>query len=184
MLLESYDDAMLSRKLKVEDELRIAEERVNRENGKLIRMLNLGVLHKTKTQHAAPSGGMMRPPLSAPSTGMRTWNNPLANGSNNTIDEAFVEKITNFSERQRGIKQKERRIGERESRLKQKFIKLNEKEAESKLQEERISKLGPILVDRLGAFRDAIIGITTIETRINTMFLWIIPLIRYIQRIE
>jgi hypothetical protein len=73
---------------------------------------------------------------------MRTWNNPLANGSNNTIDEAFVEKITNFSERQRGIKQKERRIGERESTLKQKFIKLNEKEAESKLQEERISKLG------------------------------------------
>jgi hypothetical protein len=141
VLLESYDDAMLSRKLKVEDELRIAEERVHRENGKLIRLLNLGVLHKTKT-HAAPSGGMMRPPLSAPSTGMRTWNNPLANGSNNTIDEAFVEKITNFSERQRGIKQKERRLGERESTLKQKFIKLNEKEAESKLQEERISKLG------------------------------------------
>ena len=141
VLLESYDDAMLSRKSKVDDELRIAEERVNRENGKLIRILNLGVLHKTKI-HAAPSGGMMRPPLSAPSTGTRTWNNPLANGSNNTIDEAFVEKIANFSERQRGIKQKERRIGERESTLKQKFIKLNEKEAESKLQEERISKLG------------------------------------------
>jgi len=41
-----------------------------------------------------------------------------------------------------------------------------------------------ILADRLGAYRDAIIGITAIETRINAMFLWIIPLIRYIQRIE
>ncbi|KAL3783934.1 hypothetical protein ACHAW5_006745 [Stephanodiscus triporus] len=138
VLLESYD-AMLSRKAKVEDELKIAEERVKRENGKLIRMMNLGVKHKTK-MHAAPSGDMPRPPRSAPSTGMRIWNNPLAPCTN--IDESFVEKITNFSERQRGIKQKERRIDERESRLKQKFVKLKEKEAELKLQEERISKLG------------------------------------------
>ena len=41
-----------------------------------------------------------------------------------------------------------------------------------------------ILVDRLGAFRDAMIGITAIETSINAMFLQNIPLIRYIQRIE
>jgi hypothetical protein len=41
-----------------------------------------------------------------------------------------------------------------------------------------------ILVDRLGAFRYAMIGITAIETSINSMFLWNIPLIRYIQRIE
>jgi hypothetical protein len=140
VLLESYD-AMISRKSKVEDELRIAEDRVNRENGKLIRMLNLGVVHKSNI-HAAPHGGMPRPPLSAPSIGMRTWENPLTNGPNNDIDEAFLEKITNFSERQRGIKQKERRIVERESRLKQKFTKLKEREAELKLQEERMSKLG------------------------------------------
>jgi hypothetical protein len=44
--------------------------------------------------------------------------------------------------------------------------------------------IDPILVDRLGTFRDAMIGITAIETSINAMFLWIIPLIRYIQRIE
>ena len=44
--------------------------------------------------------------------------------------------------------------------------------------------IDPILVDRLGAYRDAIIGITANETRIDAMFLWIIPLIRYIQRIE
>jgi len=42
----------------------------------------------------------------------------------------------------------------------------------------------PILVDRLGAFRDAMIGITAIETSINVMFLWNIPLIGYILRIE
>jgi hypothetical protein len=44
--------------------------------------------------------------------------------------------------------------------------------------------INPILVNRLGAFRDAMIRITAIKTSINTMFLWNIPLIRYIQRIE
>jgi len=44
--------------------------------------------------------------------------------------------------------------------------------------------INPMLVDRLGAFRDAMIGITAIETSINAMFLWNIPLIRYIQKIE
>ena len=44
--------------------------------------------------------------------------------------------------------------------------------------------IDPILVDRLGAFRDAMIGITANETSINAIFLWYIPLIRYIQRIE
>ncbi len=37
--------------------------------------------------------------------------------------------------------------------------------------------IDPILIDRLGTFRDAMIGITAIETSINTMFLWFIPLI-------
>jgi hypothetical protein len=37
--------------------------------------------------------------------------------------------------------------------------------------------INPILVNRLGAFRDAMIGITTVETSINAMFLWNIPLI-------
>ncbi len=37
--------------------------------------------------------------------------------------------------------------------------------------------IDPILIDRLGAFRDTMIGITAIETSINTMFLWNIPLI-------
>ena len=44
--------------------------------------------------------------------------------------------------------------------------------------------IDPILVDRLGAFRDAMIGITAIETSVNAMFRGNIPLIRYIQRIE
>ena len=44
--------------------------------------------------------------------------------------------------------------------------------------------IDPMLVDRLGAFRDAMIGITAIETSIKSVFLWNIPLIRYIQRIE
>jgi hypothetical protein len=44
--------------------------------------------------------------------------------------------------------------------------------------------IDPMLVDRLGAFRDAMIGITAIETSFNAMFRGNIPLIRYIQRIE
>ncbi len=37
--------------------------------------------------------------------------------------------------------------------------------------------MNPILVDRLGAFGDTMIGITAIETCIKSMFLWNIPLI-------
>ncbi len=37
--------------------------------------------------------------------------------------------------------------------------------------------INPILVDRLGAFGDTLIGITAIETSIKSMFLWNIPLI-------
>jgi hypothetical protein len=37
--------------------------------------------------------------------------------------------------------------------------------------------INSILVNRLGAFRDAMIGITAIETSINAMFLWNILLI-------
>ena len=44
--------------------------------------------------------------------------------------------------------------------------------------------INPIVVDRLGAFRDAMIGITAIETSIDAMFLWNIPLIRYIQKLN
>jgi len=54
----------------------------------------------------------------------------------------------------------------------------------SSLGEFGLRLIDPMLVDRLGAFRDAMIGITAIETSINAMFLWNIPLIRYIQRIE
>jgi hypothetical protein len=54
----------------------------------------------------------------------------------------------------------------------------------SSLGEFGLGLIDPMLVNRLGAFRDAMIGITAIVTSINAMFLWNIPLIRYIQRIE
>ena len=54
----------------------------------------------------------------------------------------------------------------------------------SSLGEFGLGLINPMLVDRLGAFRDAMIRITAIETSINAMFLWNIPLIQYIQRIE
>ena len=44
--------------------------------------------------------------------------------------------------------------------------------------------VGPFLVNRLWAVRDVMIRITVIETIINPMLLWNIPLIQYIQSIE
>jgi hypothetical protein len=45
------------------------------------------------------------------------------------------------------------------------------------LEEFGLGLINPILVDRFGTFRDTISGITAIETRIKSMFLWNIPLI-------
>jgi hypothetical protein len=47
----------------------------------------------------------------------------------------------------------------------------------SVLGEVGLGLIDPILVDRLGAFRDAMIGITAIETSVNVMFRGNIPLI-------
>lgn len=139
-LLESYQ-AVISRKLEVEDQLKVAESRLKRENDKLIRMLSLGVMHKTRTNPAAPYAGMPRPPMSAPSIGMNHMSTNSRMNQSHNVDEAFSDTITNFSERQRNMKQKERRIDDRESRLKQRFTKSKQKEAELKLQEQRISDL-------------------------------------------
>ena len=138
-LLESYE-AMLSRKVKVEEEIHIAENRLKRENDKLIRMLNLSLVHKTRTNHN-PYPEMPRPPKSAPSIGRNIGNTMVKNDSQGNIDMAFADTITNFSERQRAMKQKERRIDERESRLKQRFARSKQKEADLKHQEARISDL-------------------------------------------
>jgi hypothetical protein len=128
-------NSILSYKAKVEDELRVVEKRINRENAKLIRMLNLGVVHESRML-AIPAGDVPRP-RSALITNTRPTNGP-----NSTIDEAFEAKITNFAERQRIIKQKERRLDERERKLKQKVIELKEEEVELKHKEARIAKVG------------------------------------------
>ena len=138
-LLESYE-AMLSRKVKVEEEIHKAEKRLKRENDKLIRMLNLSLVHKTRTNHN-PYPEMPRPPKSAPSIGRNIGNTMVKNDPHGNIDMAFADTITNFSERQRAMKQKERRIDERESRLKQRFARSKQKEADLKHQEARISDL-------------------------------------------
>jgi hypothetical protein len=133
-LLETCN-SILAYKAKVEDELRVVENRINRENAKLIRMLNLGVVLESRIL-ANPAGDMPRP-RSALITHTR-----LTNGPNSTIDEAFEAKITNFAERQRIIKQKERRLDERERKLKQKGIELKEEEVELKQKKARVAKLG------------------------------------------
>jgi len=133
-LLETCN-SILSYKAKVEDDLRVIENRIKREKSKLIRMLNLGVVHESRML-AIPAGDVPRP-RSALITNTRPTNGP-----NSTIDEAFEAKITNFAERQRIIKQKERRLDERELKLKQKVIELKEEEVELKHKEARIAKVG------------------------------------------
>ena len=133
-LLETCN-SILSYKAKVEDDLRVIENRIKREKSKLIRMLNLGVVHESRML-AIPAGDVPRP-RSALITNTRPTNGP-----NSTIDEAFETKITNFAERQRIIKQKERRLDERELKLKQKVIELKEEEVELKHKEARIAKVG------------------------------------------
>ena len=133
-LLETCN-SILSYKAKVEDDLRVIENRIKREKSKLIRMLNLGVVHESRML-AIPAGDVPRP-RSALITNTRPTNGP-----NSTIDEAFEAKITNFAERQRIIKQKERRLDERERKLKQKVIELKEEEVELKHKEARIAKVG------------------------------------------
>ena len=134
-LLESYE-AMMSRKAKVEEEIVAAEKRLKRENDKLIRMLNLGVKHKTRSS-TSNSVSLPRRPPSAPVVTGTTKKNELYN----KIDSVFTDTITNFSERQRAMKQKERQIDERSSRLRQSCARSKQKEIELRLQEERINTL-------------------------------------------
>jgi len=134
-LLESYE-AMISRKAKVEEEIAAAEKRLKRENDKLIRMLNLGVKHKTSRSSTTNSVSLPRRPPSAPVVGTTKKNELYSN-----IDSVFADTITNFSERQRAIKQKERQIDERSSRLRQSYARSKQKEIELRLQEERINNL-------------------------------------------
>jgi len=136
VLLESYE-AMISRKAKVEEEIAAAEKRLKRENDKLIRMLNLGVKHKTTSNISSTNSvSIPRRPLSAPVVETSKKNELYSK-----IDTVFADTITNFSERQRAIKQKERQIDERSSRLRQSYARSKQKEIELRLQEERINNL-------------------------------------------
>jgi len=137
-LLESYE-ATISRKANVEEEIAAAEKRLKRENDKLIRMLNLGVKHKTRSTSSTNSGCInipRRPPSAPDVTGTSKKNELYSN-----IDSVFADTITNFSEKQRAIKQKERQIDERSSRLRQNYARSKQKEIELRLQEERINTL-------------------------------------------
>jgi len=133
-LLESYEP-MISRKANVEEEIAAAEKRLKRENDKLIRMLNLGVKHKTNSSTNNNVSLPRRPP-SAPVVETSKKNELYSN-----IDSVFADTITNFSEKQRAIKQKERQIDERSSRLRQSYARSKQKEIELRLQEERINNL-------------------------------------------
>ena len=144
-MVESYQ-AVIARKLEVEEELKVAEEKLKVENNRLLRILNLGATHKKSlaSSHSAPKSHL-RPPLSAPHVSITS--NTLKRISikrqdgHISVDETFSDKITNFSALQSNLKKKERRLNERESRLKQKLTGSKHKEEELKIQEERISDL-------------------------------------------
>jgi hypothetical protein len=145
-LVDSYND-MLSRKSRVENELKVTQDRLELEKGKLARVLNIGSKHKKQSRERSSLVSLppIRPPHSAPTMdGDRKARGLSANQTIRQlprVDEAFVERITNLSLSEREAKKKTKRIEEREHLLKQKMMRSNQKESELKLQEERISDL-------------------------------------------
>lgn len=145
-LMESYQE-ILERKERLEDEINEAEDRLQIESSRLAKILNLGKRHKAAGVQFSTSSSSLpmicpRPPFSAPSTG-RKCNNAINDRSKELppIDEAFADKVTNLSTVQSNLKKKEKRIEDREIILKQRLAKSKHKEAELKLQEQRINDL-------------------------------------------
>eukprot|EP00804_Cyclotella_cryptica_P018729 CCRYP_007207-RA/>CCRYP_007207-RA protein AED:0.17 eAED:0.19 QI:0/0/0/0.5/1/1/2/0/734 len=142
-LLESYQD-VLFRKSKVEDELKVAEERLKVENDRLARILNIRSTHKKESLKPLPINPLLqtRPPFSAPSYSIV---DRIANAPNNIeappVDEVFIDKITKLSIVERNTKKKAKAIEERERVLKQRIARSKQKESELRVQEQRISDI-------------------------------------------
>jgi hypothetical protein len=143
-VMESYQE-ILSRKSQVQDELKLAEEKLKLEREKLARILNIGSTHKKKVSHTKAISTeqlkRLRPPYSAPSNNVDRNSNIITVNSLPPVDEAFVDRITNLSLVESNMKKKVKRIEEREQLLKKRTIKTKHKEDELKLQEERVSDI-------------------------------------------
>ncbi len=137
---ESYN-TLVSHKAAVEDEIKLAEEKLKTETERLKRILNINTAH-TKSTTATSSGTLthVTRPLSSPQIGTSTPAKKF-DTSVITMDLSFSDKITNFSTIQLTLKKKERRLNEREIILKQKLATSKQREESLKLQEERVTDL-------------------------------------------
>lgn len=139
-LLESYN-TLVARKAAVEDEIKLAEEKLKTETERLKRILNIRAAHKKSTiTTSAKTLTHITRPLSSPQIGTSTPAKTFG-FSYIPIDGSFSDKITNFSTIQLNLKKKERRLNERELSVKQKLASSKQREESLKLQEERVTDL-------------------------------------------
>jgi len=139
-LKESYN-TLVARKAAVENEIKLAEEKLKTETERLKRILNIRDAHKkSTTATSAETLTHFARPLTSPQIGTST---PAKTSGFSfiPIDESFSDKITNFSTIQLNLKKKERRLNERELSVKQKLASSKQREESLKLQEERVTDL-------------------------------------------
>ena len=134
--LVSSIDALLARKSKIEEDIEEAEARLQEENRKLMRILQLKDTHRRRTSQDITQPLHDSRPKSAPLP-----NNPRKPAPYPPQDEKFADSIIDISDLQSRMKRKERALFERERKLKERHVKAKDKEAELKLDEERISEL-------------------------------------------
>lgn len=147
-LAQSYHE-IISRKSQAEDDLKATQEKIRTENDKLARILNIASKHKKQSQPRMPVIAVpllrTRPPYSAPNAKSariaRILSNKQMPNHLPPIDETFVERITNLAITERAAKRKAKKQEDREQFLKQQLLRSKQKEAELKLQEQRITDL-------------------------------------------
>jgi len=137
-------EALLLRKSQVAEEILEAENRLKKENGKLIRILKLQANAKSKsrtnTETYLRHQQQCSRPQTAPSLADTKFNPPVS-----FADEEFAEGVINMRAIQLRLKQKEKIFKEREQQLLKRRTNSVKKEQGLKFQEERITELADSL---------------------------------------
>eukprot|EP00984_Skeletonema_dohrnii_P021317 scaffold10624_cov104-Skeletonema_dohrnii-CCMP3373.AAC.3 len=137
MSAEREYEALLLRKSQVAEEILEAENRLKKENGKLIRILKLQANAKSRTNTSYPRHQRQYSrPQTAPSLDDTKFNLPVS-----FADEEFAESVIDMRGLQLRLKQKEKLFHEREQQLNVKRRASKQKAVELALQEERITEL-------------------------------------------
>jgi hypothetical protein len=131
-LAEEEYEALMSRKSNVEKEILEAEARLKKEKHKLIRILQLKEKSRSSTIDSHTRQYSYSRPKTAPSSFAGTNIHPPV--SSISVDEEFAETVIDI----KGIQS---RLKNKEKMLKARILSSKNKEAELKLQEERITQL-------------------------------------------